>query len=393
MKKRVCYFIFGGIAAVIVFILLAVGQIAGTSELTRHFNMTKDQEAEVSIGVAVPVDRLEEYTFFFQGIDMAIDEINSGGGILGRIVKIDIRDDKDDVTKALNVAQDLANDPEVHAVVGHWSSDVTIATAQTYGLNDTVLIAPVATAPELTELGYGYVFRGTITDEKVGERIAEYAKSKGYNKLAIYYDDTTSGKIQSKALEERCRALKIEVVDRHSVFTSEDAFENSYKKWAYRKADAVFIAGTVTNCEDVIRWIRKRNPEQVILGADGFDVDYFKDILGEDAEHIVYTSFLNNNMRNKPYIEFVEAFQTRFASEPDYWAVKAYDCMHLVKAAMEAAGTAESGQAIRDALAEDVVFKGVNGIYRFDENGDMTENIIVMKTVIDGEYAYIYDEE
>ncbi len=384
------------VASLAVAFLLLLGIGGQHSEILSFNTLTgngTDVSNEAIIGLAGPVERLETYTYYFEGVQMAVDEINSEGGILGVPLRTEIRDDGDDVTSALDAAQEFADNPNIHAVVGHWSSAATIAVAQTYELSEKVLIAPVATAPELTELGYSHVFRGTTTDKGIAQRVADYAMERGYNKLAVYYDETTSGKIQSKAFEKICNEVGIEVIDRHGIFSNEDDFEMSYKKWMYRDMDAVFIAGTVTNCENVINWIRERNPVQVILGADGFDVDYFKDILADHSEHIIYTSLLNNSSDNVVYEGFVEAFKLRYGHEPDYWAVKAYDCIYLIKEAMEAAGTVESGNAIRDALLENVNYEGVNGAYSFNENGDMSENHIALKFVDSNAYQYIYSVE
>lgn len=382
------------IVAISVILLVAiVFSIKNSSGENSLEATTGKNQAAISIGVAVPVELLEEFTLFFDGMNMAIEEINSQGGILGKEVEVIIKDDNNDVTLALEIAQYFARNKEIRAVIGHWVSDTTLATAQTYDLNNTILISPTSTSPLLTQQRYENVFRNTMTDTQMGIKIAEYSKKQGYKNIAIYYTDKKFGKNLAKAMEEKCNELGINIIDRHTGFVDKEEFDKTYKKWRYMDADAIFMADLVTDCETIISWIREKDSEIAIMGADGFDIDNFIKILGENSENIAYTSFLNNSDENPKYNDFVEIFKKANDVEPDYWAIKAYDSIYLIKEAMEMAESTTDTDKIRTALKNDLSLEGVNGNYSFDKDGNMIEEKIAIKRVIEGEYVYIFDEK
>src|SRR4051812_16143046 len=78
-------------------------------------------------------------------------EVTARGGVLGRRIRIVAADDHESVDEGRLVAQRFADDPDVVAVVGHLQSYVTIPAAPIYDLAGVVLLAPAATDPELTQ--------------------------------------------------------------------------------------------------------------------------------------------------------------------------------------------------------------------------------------------------
>ena len=159
---------------------------------------------EVKIGVAVPVKLLEDNSLFFQGLNMAADEINQNGGILGKNIELVVENDDMNVTKALGIAEKFASNDDIKGVIGHWTSDCTTSTAQIYDTNEVILISPIATASSLTRQGYDKLFRNTTTDEKVGKALANYSHAKGYENVAIYYDDTEYGRNFAEYRKKMC---------------------------------------------------------------------------------------------------------------------------------------------------------------------------------------------
>src|SRR5690606_29087999 len=114
------------------------------------------------------------------------------------------------------VAQRLANDPHVVAVVGHLQSYVSVPAAAIYDLSGLVMAAPTATDPELTARGYSRVFRATFTDIEVGRQMAEYAARRGYQRIGIYYIRSDYGRNLANAFEERANDLGLSIPVRQS---------------------------------------------------------------------------------------------------------------------------------------------------------------------------------
>ena len=153
---------------------------------------------------------------FGEGLQLAVDEINAAGGLLGRPVTVLREDDHESVDRGRIVAHRLAQNRDVVAVIGHMQSYVSLPAAAIYDLSGLVHVAPVATDPRLTQQGYRRLFRMTVTDRETGAQMADYAAARRYGRVAIYYIRNAYGRSLANAFEERAIERGIAIVDRQS---------------------------------------------------------------------------------------------------------------------------------------------------------------------------------
>src|SRR5690606_39739667 len=109
--------------------------------------------AEIVIGAPWPWEARSALGYS-KGLDMAVAEINGAGGVLGRPLRIKRVDDRESVAEGRLAAQQLAEDREVVAVIGHLQSYVSVPAAAIYDMAGLVMIAPTSTDPRLTSQGY-----------------------------------------------------------------------------------------------------------------------------------------------------------------------------------------------------------------------------------------------
>ena len=105
----------------------------------------------IKIGVAAPYtgDTADGGLQILQGAQLAADEVNANGGILGKKIEIVQADDAANPDKAQDVAKRLVADGVV-AVVGHKDSGVSIPASQIYNAAGIVEITPTSSNPKLT---------------------------------------------------------------------------------------------------------------------------------------------------------------------------------------------------------------------------------------------------
>ncbi len=338
----------------------------------------------INIGIAGPKQMIEEHTLFFQGIEMAVEEVNSSGGVLGMTVQTIIEDDLNNLGKSLEIVQNFALNTDVMAVIGHWSSDHTIPAAQLYNQTGVILLAPTATNPLLTQEGYNTVFQNTMNDIGIGKKMAEYAKRIGYKNIAIYYSDTLNGKELSKAFEENAKTNEINIIDRHSSFVNKDEFDLTYKEWKNEDLDAVFIADDMTDAKEVITWLREKNENIPVLAGNGFDFEDMIQSYGKFSENIAYASFQTGRGKNGMYREFENRFLKKYGVTPDFYAAKGYESIQILCDAVKIAQSTSPSELVK-ALKAEKGLEGINGSIRFDSNGALTTGTIVIKKVINGE--------
>ncbi|NJM46336.1 MAG: ABC transporter substrate-binding protein [Alkalinema sp. RU_4_3] len=134
-----------------------------------------------------------------RGIAQVQDQLNQAGGINGKPLKILLADDqnKPDVAKA--IASALVEDQSVLGVIGHGSSDATLAAAEVYKKAELVAIAPLSSAVKLS--GFSpFLFRTMPSDQLPAKQLADYVATKLKKKrVAIVYNASNT---YSKSLKD-----------------------------------------------------------------------------------------------------------------------------------------------------------------------------------------------
>ncbi|MBD2353417.1 ABC transporter substrate-binding protein [Tolypothrix sp. FACHB-123] len=140
-----------------------------------YFNNLQGQNSKsLKIAVSVPIGgNLDVAKEILRGVAQAQDEMNRGGGIDGKLLQIAIANDDNDPTQAQQVATQFVKDSSILAVVGHNSSNTSIAAAPIYQQGGLVTISPSSTAQNLSGIG-SYIFRTVPSNGSFAQRLASY---------------------------------------------------------------------------------------------------------------------------------------------------------------------------------------------------------------------------
>ena len=131
--------------------------------------------AEIPIGFANPLTGAfaqsgERYRI---ATEMAIEDLNARGGVLGQQVKLIVADDGCGMQRAMDAARTLV-EAGVSFVVGHACSHSSLLAAGIYETADVLMITPSSTHPRLTEEGRQNVFRLIGRDDDQGRLAGGY---------------------------------------------------------------------------------------------------------------------------------------------------------------------------------------------------------------------------
>jgi branched-chain amino acid transport system substrate-binding protein len=333
-------------------------------------------------------------THFGDGLQFAVDEVNGSGGIDGRHLRLVRHDDHESVNDGRDVAQRIAADPTVVAVIGHLQSYVTIPAAAIYDLAGLVLVAPTATDPALTALGYSKVFRTTFSDRAVGERMAKLASTRGYHRIAITYIQDTYGRGLANAFEERAAQLGLSVVSRDSYDASETVTDqmmaSTLRDWRGSSCDAIFLAGEVPSAAAIVAEARRQGLRQPILGGDAMSSPALIDVARSAAEGVIVAAAFHPDEPRPEVRRFTQDFAARYGQIPDVGAALGYDAVTLLATAMRRAHSSVPADVAR-ALHGIDGWRGVTGPYAFDSAGNRLSMPIATTIVAHGRFTLLAD--
>ena len=203
-----------------------------------------------------------------QAVDLAIDERNAAGGLLGGKVVAEVIDDQADAEKGRAVAKSLCDDPRVLAVVGHVNSGVMLASEKVYGECGLPIVTPMASNPAVTEQGLANVFRLTNRDDHKGPALARWLTTKMGKKAAVVVDDGTPyGKGLADQFSSGFAAVGGAVISRWTAKAGQTDFASEVAELP-KDFDVLFFGG-IKEGASILKDMRKAGLNQVFACGDG----------------------------------------------------------------------------------------------------------------------------
>lgn len=362
----------------------------GSSSVATTADDAADTDGKIVIGVISPnTGALAAYgNGIVTGADLAVEQINAAGGILGHEVELIKTDDQSDPTECLNAFNSLVAQG-VGLIVGSATSGCTSAITDAANEEEICLLSPTATADSITTED-DFIFRACYADSFQGAIAAAYAKQSGYDKVGVVY---CAADVYSKGLYDSfsaaCAKYGIEVVDAQSTASLDvQDYTNQFAAMVKAGVDFVYapfyydVIGPY-----VVPQARAAGYTGIIMGADGYDTtpDYVVDGADLTAFNKVYwTNHYDPSDTSEKVSSFVKAYEAKYGSIPSAFSATGYDCVYMYKAAIEAAGSYES-TAVRDALADtSAVYECVTGTFSLDETGTPVKGAAIISFESDG---------
>lgn len=319
---------------------------------------------------------------FWKGVQMAADDLNENGGVAGQRVVLQWYDDGNDPREAKALAQKLADNPNVDAVLGHYSSEVALAVAPIYQFGGKLWISPGATTSRLTLPDSALVVRTIPSVTLVAEQLADFAAKRGFARLLLISAKDEYGLSLGNSFEQRARENGLVIVDRRAYREGEVDFSSHLTDWQTLAFDAIFLAGRPPEAPHFIIQARQLGVQAPIFGGTGLYTPDLITLGGEEVEGTIAASFYHVD-ETKPEVErFVQVFQERYTFEPDFWAAQGYDALQLLAEGVQRAGTREPRE-VAYALYDFQSWTGMAGTYTFLGNGEVSKPVVL--EIVQGE--------
>ena len=327
------------------------------------------------------------------GIQIAVDEINEAGGIGGYQIDYNFQDDEHDAEKAVNAYNNL-KDWGMQVLIGTTTSAPCIAVVEKTHADNMFQITPSGTAVECVQ--YDNAYRMCFSDPTQGTESAKYIGENGMaQKVAVIYDSSdvySTGIYEAFAAEAANQPFEIVSVEAFTADAKTD-FSVQVQKSKDAGADLLFMPFYYTEASLVLAECNKQGYEPTFFGCDGMDgilgVENFDTAL---AEGLTFLAPFVAKSEDEQVQNFVSKYEAAYSETPNQFAADAYDCVYVVKAAIEAAGAtpdmsvSDLCDAMKEAMAS-VSYCGITGKdITWGEDGEPNKAPLVVK-VVDGEYT------
>jgi branched-chain amino acid transport system substrate-binding protein len=321
------------------------------------------------------------------GIDMAVDEINAAGGVLGKKIRVIVEDDRGDSTEAATVVTKLITKDKVVAVLGEVASSSSKAAGPVAQLNMIPMISPSSTNPDVTRAG-DYIFRVCFIDPFQGFVMAKFAATtQKYTKVAVLRDIKSDYSVGlADAFIESFKKLGGTIVTDQSYSQGDTDFNAQLTSIKPTKPEAIFLPGYYTEVGLIARQAKKQGITVPLLGGDGWDSPKLVEIGGKDLEGAFFSNHSSMDDPSPVIQKFSAGYKKRFNVASDALAALGYDSAMVLFDAMKRAGTTE-GPKLRDAIAQTKDFSGVTGKITLDAERNANKPAVVLE-IKDGKFVY-----
>lgn len=333
----------------------------------------------MDIGVQVPTTG-SEATYgqdMVNAVQIAIDEINAAGGLLGEQLSIVVGDAACDPQQSVNAAARLVS-AGVVGVVGGYCSGATLPTLQIYGEANVPFVIAAANSTQLIPENQGNAFMINSTGADQATKAVEFLESRGVETIAIVNQGDAYSQDLAVLTNEEWTEAGHEVVATETVNKGEQDYSAVVTNIRAANPDAVFWTAYYADGGLLIRQLRQAGYQGIIAVGDGSNSPLLFDIAGGAAEGVF--AFSNPTADFLPEAaEFIETYQDDYGTAPGPYAPLAYDGMKLLAWAIEEAGSTDA-DAIIETLASADGQEWLAGPISFtDENTLARSNFIVLE--------------
>jgi len=313
------------------------------------------------------------------GVQLALEEVNKTGGLLGKQVEVIVEDDQSKPEEARTAVLKLIKQNQVKALIGEVASSRSLAAAPEAQKNKIPMISPASTNPKVTEVG-DYIFRACFVDTFQGSSMARFAfNDLGLRKVAILYDiknDYSVGLMEF--FEKTFKELGGEIVAKQSYSEGDIEFRAQLTDIKSANPQAIYAPGYYTEVGLIARQARDLGLNVPLMGGDGWDSPKTLEIGGAAVEGSYYSNHYSTDDPSPVVQDFIKKYQAKFGKVPDAMAVLGYDASNILFDAIKRAGSDE-GPKIRDALAATKDFQGVTGSITMDAQRNAKKKIVILK--------------
>lgn len=320
------------------------------------------------------------------GIQMAIDEWNAKGGLLGSKISMEVRDDKSDPSTSTTQALQLVQSDGVNALFGPVINSCVLAVAQ---ISDQLAVPVVgtlgATTPVVYPNGpskapYPWVYRVLVSSPVQVQALVDYGTKQGLKNWAVVYQNDAYGQPTVDDLKAALAKDGGKLVDSEAIAVDATDATAQAQAAVASHPDVVLVWTIQAPASKVVSALANAGNTAAVFTSNAQVSPQFYQLAGSQADGIISTG-LKAQFDSSPLIQnFTTQYQTKFSIAPTLWAYASYDAAQIYFAAVKAAGTLDP-KAVQSQLNK-VKYTGITGKISFTKqlhDGITAADVTVVK--------------
>ena len=310
----------------------------------------------IKVGIILPLTgKLAEFGEIEQrSFLMAVEEINSAGGINGKKISLIIEDTRGAPEVGCLAIEKLIVQDEVVVIGGGFSSSVTWAASAIAEKHKVPFLVNTASDDKITEMGREYIFRlNPPASEHLTTLASFLTKVARIRSAVILRENTPFGNYASKKFLKLCKKLGIKVLMKEGYEVDAIDFNPLLLKVEAKKPDLVYMISHIMDAILLLHQAKELNlnPKLFVGHGAGFTLPEFREYAGEASEYLYSSTLWTPSVPYPGTKNYYERFIAKYDTPADYHGAEAYAAMYVIWDALKRAKSYKR-EDVRDALAE-----------------------------------------
>lgn len=325
-----------------------------------------------------------------QGLELALEEINAEGGVLGgREIQLTVYDDEGDQSQAVQLANRLVHEDDVDVIFGPSLTPQAELIAETLEAEGVLQIG--FTLQSYIWDGTDHIFMSAPSEARNAEAmVRDAADAFEATTVAVAWPNVPFGVGGREFLLAFAEEHGLEVVADENWGESDLNFTSQVNAINQADPDVILMWGSCATADaQVIKALGEGGVTATIIGNLCVADPTLFEIAGAHAEGVRSHSTLDLSEPGAEAAHFIESYEAEFDSTPGPFAAAAFDGMHIWAMAMEEAGTSDAG-SVAEAL-EGLTYMGAAGQYNItaDDHQGLGADAYKLIVAQDGEWVSV----
>lgn len=310
------------------------------------------------------------------GYQVAVNEVNAKGGVLGRPLRLLVEDDASNQNAALAAAEKLIG-KGVPLILGAYASGITKPLAGYATRSKIVLLNSNSADTAITKPGSPYVFRVGQTTDSFADACFDMMKSlPGLKTVAILVSNDALGKSTANSAKDRARTAGFTVVAEQAYDRGLTDFRPTLNAFKALNPDVVALSSYEEDAATLMRQAKEVNLNPrlfVSVGGTGYAIPQFITGAGDAAEYVTSASPWRPEGKYPGARELFERLTVALHGEPSHHAAKAYAGALAAADAIRRAGSTDR-EAVRAALEKTNLLTAFGPVSFASQDGYRNQN-------------------
>ena len=320
--------------------------------------MSGGAQAQTASAMPIRIGEINSYsnipqftTPYRQGWQLAVEEVNAAGGLLGRKVEVISRDDAGKPEEALRHAVELSSREKVDVLAGGFLSNVGLALADHAQKNKRIFVASEPLSDALVwEKGNRYTFRLRPSTYMQAAMLVEEAAKLPARRWAVIAPNYEYGQSAVASFKELLKAKRpdVEFVGEQWPALGKLDAGTTLQATMQSKPDAIF---NVTFGADLAKLVREGNqrgifPKTPVVSLLSGEPEYLDVLKDETPVGWIVTGYPWDQIDSREHASFATNYYRRFKENPKVGSVVGYATMQAIFAAIKKANSVDNEKLV-----------------------------------------------